>query len=392
MKFTIDDSVTKQKVKFAVRKPSKDSHIEIIDEDQNDTLVRVFAKNGIKGIEVADNRQDVTVYNMSDGTAIDLENAIAMAQGSDPIPADSLRNWRIEKDKLKVVNPVTKAEIELPIVKPGPHTPKHAYEILGQHEMVFAVAYAFLKNQHLILTGPTGTGKTTIYRWFAHVLGYNYIAAPIARGTESVHLMGTMMPVGPAEFEWTDGPVSYAARLSKQHPTICVLDELNRIGNIAEFSDIYPMLDDTRKLLLREHRMPDGTTEEIEIGNLYVGATSNPSDDERADYIGVQDLDPALSSRFKVQPTVSYPAPEIEVEALMDRVPDLDKALAVKMVRAANQVRDSEDVRFPMSFRELEGWAMAYPYFGYKDAAKVAVINKAPRDQRASIAGILQLV
>jgi len=265
------------------------------------------------------------------------------------------------------------------------------FEVVGQAQMLFTLALGIKMKKHTLLTGPTGIAKTTCYRWLAKQLNYNFIIQPISRGTQDRHLVGEYAPAGPGDFRWMDGPTTKAARLSLEHPTILMYDELNRIGNVAEFSRVYSLLDDTRMLELPERRQPDGSIEVIRSGELYIGATANPADDDSADYVGVKELDPAFVSRFPFQPRLGYPAVDIEAKALCDRVEHLDASTAKKMVQAAKRIRESTEIRFPISFRELEAWALAIPFHGFADAAEIGVISKAPAVFRPDIRNLLQL-
>jgi MoxR-like ATPase len=310
-----------------------------------------------------------------------------------PQEKSSDRSWSNDGKVFRAWLPNGNA-VEIPVAPaPGPYTPsEEVHEVLGQPELIFAVAFAILKGKHFLLSGPTGVAKTTIVRWLAKQLNYNLVIMPISRSTEAGHLVGEYLPVDEAgKFEWTYGPVSTAAKLSATHPTILLLDEINRIGNIQELARIYSLLDDTRMLEMKEKRNADGTIEMLKAGNLFVGATSNPSDAETADYIGVTELDPALNSRFSIQPRISYPAPEIEAKALESRVEGFGFNEALRMVEVANRIRQAEDVRFPISFRELEAWALALPYYGWKQAAEVAVVSKAGADYRPSIRDYIAL-
>lgn len=291
---------------------------------------------------------------------------------------DEGSNWRVEDDEFVVVLPKTQNEIRLPIAsQPGPYTPEDdVHEIVGQGEMLFTVCLGIRDRAHTLLTGPTGVGKTSVYRWLAKKLNYNLVIMPVSRGTQDHHMRGEYAPVGPGEFAWTDGPVTLAARLSSTHPTLLVFDEMNRIGNVAEYARIYSLLDDTRMIELPEKRA-EGAVERVHADQLFIGATMNPVDDDHGDYIGVKELDPALASRLKYRPTISYPDPETEARALCNRVEHLDAKDAIRMVQAATRVRESHDIRFPFSFRELEAWAMLLPHFGYADAAEAAVVSKA---------------
>jgi len=362
----------------------------ITSEDTGETLLHLE-------IEPSTHRLIVAV---KDGAPVEVTNAatgeiiVQRATAGDKDP-EGLRTWSISDDGLtfKCWLPNGNA-IELPIEEsPGEFTPtEFVPEVLGQPELIFAIALGIKLKKHTLLTGPTGIAKTTAYRWMAKTLNYNLILMPVARGTESAHMVGEYMPADDAgHFAWTDGPVTQAARLSATHKTLLVFDEVNRIGNIAEFARVYSLLDDTRMLELKEKRTGD-TIERIYAEELYVGATSNPSDSEGGgDYIGVQDLDPALNSRFGLQPPLAYPQPEIEAAALMKRVPGLQKREADAMVATAKRIREATNVRFPISFRELVAWAETLPFFGWKQAAEISVISKAAASYRPDLRQLIQL-
>lgn len=310
------------------------------------------------------------------------------------------RNWMVadtdDGDVFRIWHPEKKLSIDIPIVSPSSDTPvatsdRPIFEPIGQQEMLFALALGIHLGKNTLLTGPTGIAKTTAYRWLASKLGYNLVIMPITRGTQDRHMVGEYMPAGAGDFPWTDGPVTRAARLSIEHPTILLLDEINRIGNVAEFARCYSLLDDTRMLELPERRQETGEIEIIRSGKLFIGATSNPTDDDNGDYIGVRELDPAFNSRLPIQPKLGYPDPDHERAVLLSRVPTLDGETAGAMVAAANLIRQSSEVRYPISFRELEAWALLSPYMGTAEAAEVAVVSKAALHFRESVRGLIKL-
>jgi MoxR-like ATPase len=309
------------------------------------------------------------------------------------------RNWWEDETQFHITHPETNAKISLDIQGgPGELTPSNVFETYGQQKMMFHIALAIHHHEHCLLTGPTGTAKTTTVAWMAEKLNYNLVVMPINRGTEASHLIGEYMPGQNKTFKWVDGPVIRAARLSQTWPTILLIDEISRIGNVAEFARIYSLLDNQRFLELpeKENVLGTGEVERINAGELYVIATANPADSEEGssgvgDYIGVQELDPALASRFKIQPPVTYPIAEVEIAALVSRVPSLTKGVARTLVVAANRIRNAQDVRFPISFRELEGWAKTIPYLGLKEAAEVCVVQKCPPMYRPDVRNLLKL-
>lgn len=309
------------------------------------------------------------------------------------------RNWVIDGDNLYVYRNAREMEnggncVCLPICnEAGEFTPTNTREILGQSELLYSLAVSFLEKQNSLLMGPTGVGKTMLYRWLAETLNWNLVVLECSRGTESSHIVGEYLPDNDGQFSWVSGACEVAVDLSNTHPTILLFEEINRIGNIAELARIYPLLDDSKELHIKEKGMDSSGRYTMKTpGHLYIGATANPSDDPRADYLGVHPLDPALMSRFKMQPTVDYPKPQHEIEALMAAVNSLVEENASRIVSAANAIRRSEAVRWPVSFREMQAWAEMIPHFGYNDAAIYSVVNKAPRAYREDIQNLLYLM
>jgi MoxR-like ATPase len=327
-------------------------------------------KNGVVTLNVRE--QDNIILTGDVGTASrrasEFESAWLEDEGT---------NWKIEDDSVLFTYPKTNQTLSLPKISPGRYCPKDTFPVYGQPEMIFALAMGMKFNRHTILSGPTGTGKTTAYQFIAELLGYNFVRIQIDPKTEGAGLIGEYLPAGTGTFEWTDGPLTEAVRMSQTHPTIVVFDELSRIGNVAELARTYSLLDDGRMLTLPERRHELGDTEIIHAGELYIGATLNPADDEGADYIGVRELDPALMSRFSFAPLIKYPPRDVEIKTLLNRVEDLSETHAHLMVDIGTAIRESEVVHYPFSFRELIAWAEAIPYYGFNDAAKVAFINKA---------------
>lgn len=304
--------------------------------------------------------------------------------------ADQGTNWRGEKDGVIFTNPISGQSLKLPKAdQSNPHAiyvPKGVPQIYGQPDMIFSLTMGMHYGVNTLLSGPTGTGKTTAYAFLAQTLGYNFIRVQIDPKTEGAALVGEYLPAGTGTFEWCDGPITEAVRLSQHHPTIFILDEISRIGNVAELARIYSLLDDARELYLPERKHEQGQTERIKAGVLFIGATMNPAHDEKADYIGVRELDPALMSRFSFAPEVGYPKPEIEIKTLKERVPGLSLAQATRMVKIGNAIRTSAEIHYPFSFRELVAWAQAIPFYDFQTAAKVSFIKKAhPVYQKAML-------
>lgn len=406
-----------KRVNLTIDKPDRDERMTITHGDSNEMILELTIEKKTRNV----------VVDVKDVSSVVVTGKVGTPVKKIPTPpAKKDRNWVIE-DEMKEVSTGKKGkgaerdeeqfelvptgrkvltvwkpgqrnkEVQLPVAdQPGEYTPKGTdehpiYEILGQGDMLFALAVGIKERKHVLLEGPTGIAKTSAVRWLASLLNYNLIVQPIARGTQDRHLTGEYAPAGPGDFRWMDGPTTRAARASQDHPTILLYDELNRIGNVAEFARVYQLIDDTRTLELPERRTEKGEVEKIKAGELYVMATANPVEDDGADYVGVKELDPAFVSRFPIKPPLAYPEAAIEARALADRVPSLDEKTAKKMVECAKKIRESQEVRFPISFRELEAWGILLQYHAWKDAAEQAVVSKASPMFRPDIRNLLTL-
>jgi MoxR-like ATPase len=316
------------------------------------------------------------------------------------VPQGLKRNWKVKDGRVYFW--FDGREVSLEQWSPSPLTPTNVPEVWGQEELLFNLAVSFKLGTHTMLTGPTGTGKTTVYKFMASILGWDLVQLQVSRGTEAAHIVGEYLPAESAgEFRWVDGPLTQAVRNSQVRPTIFVFDEMSRIGNQAELARVYSVLDGSRALELPETGVEvseDGqrVVERIEAGRLYVGATSNPADEEEGtagggDYIGVQELDPALRSRF-IMPKVDYMPAQIEAKALVTRVAGLTLDVAEKIVSAANSVRQAAEISFPWSMRESMAMANLLPYHTVERAAEIAVVDKANPDFRVGIRSAVQAV
>jgi MoxR-like ATPase len=383
-----------QKIAVRLAQNDAESELYILHGDTQEKLITLVADPISRQISATINH---------DSALIDITNAklagkvSTIPQGG--APTGITRNWRIDEaadGAREFVVWFDKHEVRLPIAsEPGRYTPKGVPEVYGQDEMLYVLAVGIKTGGHTLLSGPTGTAKTTVWAWLAEKLNYNLVVMPMSGSTEAAHLIGEYLPAPAADnsfgVAWTDGPAVAAVRMSQSHPTILMFDEFNRIRNIAEVARIYPLLDNQRFIELVEKRNGGNSVERLDAGELYIGATMNPADDEAADYSGVLELDPALMSRFANVPEITYPPIDIEIRAIMARVPTLTSAQAKKMVDAARRIRAAVEVRFPVSFRELEAWGKMMEFMDYDRAAEVTVVRKAHADARPSVRNLLKL-
>lgn len=265
---------------------------------------------------------------------------------------------------------------------------KNWMPIFDQPRMVFDLALGALQRGRTMLSGPAGTGKTEACAMLAGLLNWNFVPFSITRNTEMAHMLGDFFPDGKGGHHWVDGEITRACRLSNEAPTLLLIDEMNRIGNVAEYSCMYPILDGRQTLPLPTLLDDAGRPTSIPVGDLYVVATRNPADSMMANYVGVQDLDDALLTRFELHPKVEH-LPKEKEAAIVSRLTGItpDEALAIAGV--IDSVRTSNTIRFPAGMREGIAWGKLMRYYGFVEAGDVALVGKLPVNTQL---GVQQLI
>jgi MoxR-like ATPase len=154
----------------------------------------------------------------------------------------------------------------------------------------------------VLFEGERGAGKTVQAREFARTGGYPRVEVGGHEGLEAADLLGFLVPYGPGQMVWKDGPLSEAFRRAQHEQVVLLIDELLRIP-ARELSVLLTALSpDGPVYRLRTGRILNvsdgvGAEEQLEapVGNLCVVATTNVG----AEY-AVDDIDPALAERFVV--------------------------------------------------------------------------------------------
>jgi nitric oxide reductase NorQ protein len=201
---------------------------------------------------------------------------------------------------------------------------------------------AYEKKLFTLIIGPKGTGKTSLVRKFAEMMGKPLYSINFSLRTKESHLIGsTILQNGSTEFHLGIIPLSMVSG------GILYLDELN-----AAEPDVLirldEALDDRKELILKE-------AGEVKIirahPDWFVVATVNP-----LTHAGTKELPPQLLSRFPVRLYLDYPPADVEKKIAKmyvksdDWGEDLDKA-----VKLANKLREAakvEDIYYAPSIRE----------------------------------------
>ncbi len=249
----------------------------------------------------------------------------------------------------------------------------------------------------LWLSGPTGSGKTSLITDICAALNWPLLSATACGSMTARELIGHFTVVG-GDMIYQHGPLA----LAMKHGFIFMLneadlmaeDELARLNDVAE----------GRPLLIEENG--GEIVEPHERFRFVVTANTNGRGDETGHYLGARAMNLAFMHRFQIV-EVPYMDAKDELELMKGKFQDIPAEVLDGMVKVADEVRkrfqsDGEDnVGTTISTRILDRWARLTLRFRAKAkqnvspvryALDIALLNGATAADREAIHEIVNMV
>lgn len=176
----------------------------------------------------------------------------------------------------------------------------------------------------VMLTGPTGCGKTRLVHHVAAELGRPVVTVTCHDDLTSSDLVGRFLVAG-GDVRWVDGPLTTAVRTG----AVCYLDEVAEARRDT-LAVLHSLLDDRRALYLdRTGEVIDAPAEFMLIGSYNPASRSL-----------LKELKPSFRQRF-VTIALDYLPLEAEKVVVMHES-GIDGVLADRLVSAAAAMRQAE--------------------------------------------------
>lgn len=231
-------------------------------------------------------------------------------------------------------------------------------------EETLQVLDGIINGDHILLCGPTGTGKTSRVLQIAARIGQPVIRINFSAQVSPSDLLG-FLGIGAGGTVWHDGLLTTAM----EQGYWLLLDELDfcppDVGSV-----LFPVLENVSRVVLKEHPQGKVVTgerhkpwSESRRTGFRVFATGNSFGGEPGGYHGTQPQNKALLNRFSGHGRVveiKGMSPKDEKAVLQERCPWMPAKLVRRAVKFASKVRKSDGQHAAIlpdfSTRELLNW------------------------------------
>ena len=258
---------------------------------------------------------------------------------------------------------------KLKILNQTDQVPEKAQKIILSTLENSALAIALKENMACLLTGETGTGKTSAIRYLAYKRKQGYTRINMHGYNTPDELIGTKSVENGSTY-WERGILSKAM----QEGHIVVLDEINATPPDCLFI-IHGLLDDDKFVTL-----PNGDVLKPHKDFRFF-ATMNP------DYEGTRGLNRAFFDRFPVVLNIDILDPAREKKLLADRL-GLPETLITNMVNCAHLNRTAYNEQKTLtliSTRTLLQWGELFKQgLSAKEAFITSVVGKAREEEQTA--------
>jgi len=256
----------------------------------------------------------------------------------------------------------------------------------GDH--MFDIAHDINEKKNVMLTGHTGTGKTSCIMELAARLGQGVLRINL-NGQITIGDFVGFWTVKGGSTEWVDGLITMAVR----NGFWTIIDEID-MGEAGCLSVLNALTEVGGKLTLKE-KGHEVIEPHKDFRLFATGNTIGCMSEFRHMYQGANIMNDAFLDRWRVY-HIEYLPQELEIKVLTSSLPKLTEKIATRIVSVANMVRESfknEEIRTTFSTRRLLDWSEQM--IRHRDplkAAKSTIFSKIEKEDALVIEGTIKRV
>lgn len=258
-----------------------------------------------------------------------------------------------------------------------------------QQEECARIVAGVVDNDRIMITGPTGSGKSSLIKYVAAKLNWPFLRINMSGDVESAHILGTR-EVKDGATTWADGAVAEAVKGG----ALCLVDEWELMP--AEIAmNLQNLLEDGGYLYLKEKPGSSEDRTYIPHANfriMFAGNTVGQGDTTGA-FTGTRPQNKATIDRFSAVVKLDYLTKDHEAAILTGK--GVDKGQATSMVEFAALVRNAYNggkVGLTISPRTLINWGRKSGRYGVAKALDVCFMEKLTEDDRTSLGELYRKV
>jgi cobaltochelatase CobS len=259
-----------------------------------------------------------------------------------------------------------------------------AYNV--QIDEAHALLMAWEMNEKVLITGPTGSGKSSLIEFACALTNRPLIRINMTGDIESSILFGQLCVEGGATV-WKDGPITEAVK----YGAVTLIDEWDVTPPEILFG-LQWLFEDNGKLFLKE--MPGDSNSKFltphDNFRLVCAGNTVGQGDDTGRYSGTNVQNNASIDRFQTTIVLDYLDKQHETKIIVANCPGLKKATADKMVSFASLIRTAckqNNINLTMSPRTLINWGRKSVVFGDMRRALILSFANKLRESDRNIVG-----
>jgi cobaltochelatase CobS len=234
------------------------------------------------------------------------------------------------------------------------HIPRTDDKYVVQKEECARIVAGIMDNEKILITGPTGSGKSSLVKYVCSLLGAPFIRINMSADAESSVLFGQLV-VREGATVWEDGPITEAVR----HGGVVLIDEWELMPPEISMG-LQNLLEDDGYLFLKEK--PGSAEDKTFIPHknfrLICAGNTVGQGDETGGFSGTMVQNSATLDRFTTTVCLDYLSKMHEVSIIRNKTA-VKKPIAEGMVKLASLIRNAynqRQVNLTMSPRTLISW------------------------------------